>query len=60
MGSRLLWKLYWGNRDLWGVHKKQTLTHGVSLTPEATSGVGRLASPPEKRLYQALLPKLML
>lgn len=40
--------------------REQTLTHGVSLTPVVTSGVGRLAGPPEKRLYQALLPELML
>lgn len=58
VGSRLLWKL--GEPRPMEVHKKQTLTHGVSLTPEVTSGVGRLAGPPEKRLYQVLLPKLML
>lgn len=30
------------------------------LVPVVASGAGRLAGPPEKRLYQALLPELML
>lgn len=40
--------------------REETLTHGESLTPAVASGAGRLAGPPEKRLYQALLPELML
>lgn len=30
------------------------------LVPVVMSGVGRLEGPPEKRLYQVLLPELML